>query len=281
LGLKMKIHARSQELVEQISNTPLAKGELAFWWHGQHSFVLKIADQILYIDPFLTKLEGRQVPPLLDPSEITNADFIFGSHAHAEHIDRPVWPTLAKASPGANFVVPELLREGLIDDLGIETSRFIGLDDGQTFTHDSLSITAIAAAHEFLDRDQATGQYPYLGFIIEAEGFCFYHAGDTCLYEGLIHKLRSWQFDVMCLPINGRDAQRFREGCIGNMTYQEAVDLAGTLQARIAVPTHYDMFAMNPGDPQAFSEYMQVKYPKVHPMICEYASMVHLHALSE
>ncbi len=270
------IHARGRELVELISNTKLPDNELAFWWLGQHSFVLKIAGKIFYIDPFLTEMKDRLVSPLFKPEDITNADLIFGSHDHGDHIDRPVWPALAAASPKAKFVVPQLLKDGLAGDLGVDVSRFIGMDDGQCFAYDDIRITAVAAAHELLDRDEATGQYPYLGFIIESANRCFYHAGDTCIYEGLMAKLRSWQFDVMCLPINGRDAERYSSGCIGNMTYQEAVDLAGALQARYAVPTHYDMFAMNPGDPDAFTRYLRVKYPGVQPLVCEYGKMVRL-----
>jgi len=269
----MKIHARGTELVQQINQTQTGDGELAFWWLGQHSFVLKIAGKVLYLDPFLTEMEGRQVPPLFAPGEVTNADLIFGSHDHADHIDRPVWPPLSEAS-GAKFVVPELLREGLIDDLGIEATRFIGLDDGQTIDCEGVRITAIAAAHEFLDRDNATGQYPYLGFVIEGGGQCVYHAGDTCIYDGLVTKLREWQFDLMMLPINGRDAVRLHDGCVGNMTYQEAVDLAGTLQTRCVVPTHYDMFKQNPGDVGGFVAYLNEKYPAVKPIVPGYAECV-------
>ena len=49
----------------------------------------------------------------------------------------------------------------------------------------------------------------------------------------------------MFLPINGRDAGRFRRNCLGNMTYQEAGDLAGELAPGWVVPCHYDMFAHN------------------------------------
>ena len=39
-----------------------------------------------------------------------------------------------------------------------------------------------------------------------------YHSGDTCIYEGMYSKLRNWnKIDVMFIPINGRDAKRYRE----------------------------------------------------------------------
>lgn len=270
----MGIVAKNEELIRRIDETTLSGGEMAFWWLGQHSFIFKIAGHILYIDAFLSDHPRRRVPPLLKPDQITNADYFLGSHDHTDHIDRAVWPVMAKASPQAVFVVPELLRESLSEDLNIPAGRFIGMDDGQTMDLGDLRISAIASAHEFLDRDDATGRYPYLGFIIEADGLTVYHAGDTCIYEGMITKLKQWKFDLMMLPINGRDAKRFRNNTIGNMTYQEAVDLAGTVGTRYVVPAHYDMFSNNPGDPEAFADYLGVKFPNVQAVVPGYGERV-------
>ena len=63
-------------------------------------------------------------------------------------------------------------------------------------------------------------------------------------------------------PINGRDAERLRDNCIGNMTYQEAADLVGVLKPGLAVPGHYDMFAFNGEDPRKFVDYVEIKYPE-------------------
>jgi len=256
------------QLIGDIYKARVGPGELAFWWLGQHSFVVKLGDAILYLDPFLSPLAGRTVPPLLAPHEVVNATLIFGSHDHADHIDRDVWPALAQASPRAKFVVPDLLLTNLAEALNIPAARFIGMDDQKTVTVGGVRITGVAAAHEFLDRDPATGRHPYLGFVIEANGCRVYHAGDTCKYEGLETALKRWlPFDVAFLPINGRDARRLRANCIGNMTYQEAVDLAGAIKPRLAVAAHFEMFKQNSEDPRNFQEYMNVKYPHLRPHI--------------
>ena len=89
-----------------------------------------------------------------------------------------------------------------------------------------------------------------------------YHAGDTLRYEGMLGTLQSFgPMDAALLPINGRDGMRLRRDCIGNMTFQEAVDLAGELKVRHVIPGHWDMFADNPGDPDAFEDYLDAKYP--------------------
>lgn len=247
------------------------EGQFAVWWLGQHSFVLKFGKTTIYIDPFLSAMPERQVPPLLKPEQVTNADAICGTHDHMDHIDREVWPALAEASPQAKFIVPGLVKEDLIETLKMDRDRFRGLDDGLSFEIGEVTISAIPAAHEFLDRDSKSGSYPYLGFVLEGDHSIAYHAGDTCVYEGLYHRLRQWpRYDLMLLPINGRDAERYRKNILGNMTYQEAADLAGSFRAGLVIPTHWDMFEFNPGDPQAFVEYMQVKYPDVPARIPEY-----------
>lgn len=266
----MKIHLKGQKLIDEVTQTKTGENEFAFWWLGQHSFIIKIAGQILYVDPFLSPIPGRLVPPLFAPEECVNANLIFGSHDHADHIDRPVWPALADASTEARFVVPELLRESLAEDLNIDLNRLIGMNDGEQFEFEGIRITAIAAAHELLDQDELTGCYPYLGFVIEAGEFVVYYAGDTCIYEGLITKLREWDFDLMLLPINGRDADKLRNDIVGNMTYQEAVDLAGVLNTRYVVPTHYDMFEGNLANSADFVDYLNIKFPNVEAIVPGY-----------
>jgi len=266
-----------KKLIADVDSCQLKPGELALWWLGQLGFIVKMGKTVAYLDAYLTPKSSRLVPPLLKPEQVANAAFICGTHDHGDHIDRSVWPALAAAAPTAKFVVPDLLREMLARELGIPLERFIGLDDGKTMVaaapassgqDGGLKISAVAAAHEFLDQDPASGRYPHLGYILEGNGCTLYHSGDCCIYEGLQTKLRRWRFDVVMLPINGRDAQRLSRNCIGNMTYQEAADLAGALQPRLTIPGHYDMFEGNLGDPAAFGDYMQVKYSKLKVHVC-------------
>ena len=148
-----------------------------------------------------------------------------------------------------------------------------GLNDGETYEQESLTITALKSKHESFDKT-AKGEYPYLGYIIQSGNLCLYHSGDTLLYEGMLTYLQSFDFTVTFLPINGRDAARFRAGCLGNMTFQEAVDLAGELKPKLVVPIHYDMFAGNCEDPHNFEDYLNIKYPGVDCWIGQPGTMV-------
>jgi L-ascorbate metabolism protein UlaG (beta-lactamase superfamily) len=258
-------------LIDDMNSCSLADGRMCLWWLGQLSYAVKIDGTMLYFDPYLTDEPRRAVPPLLKPSEVVNAHLVFGSHDHADHIDRPAWPAIAEASPRARFVVPELVLDDVARETGIPRERFVPMDDGRRVEIDGLIVTAIAAAHEFLDRDEKTGLYPYLGYVVEGGSRVVYHSGDTCLYLGLVNKLTRWErFDAMMIPINGRDARRLRAGIIGCMTYQEAADLAGLLSPRVTLPGHYDMFENNSLDPKLFIDYMHAKHPDEDVRLCEH-----------
>ncbi|HHX63385.1 MAG TPA: MBL fold metallo-hydrolase [Chloroflexi bacterium] len=254
----MKTH---QELLDEIARTQPGAGELTFWWLGQLSYVVKAGGRTLYFDPYLAPSPRRNTPPLLTPDEVTNADWVFGSHDHGDHIDPATIPGIAAASPNARFVCSRVARQKMLS-LGVPDERIVALDDGLSYEEDGLRISAIAALHEFFDRDEELG-YPYLSFIVETGGVTIYHSGDTLVYDGMLAKLSKWSFDVMFLPINGRDAERFARNIQGNMTFQEAVDMVGTLKPRLAVPGHYDMFTGNLANPKDFTRYMDVKYPDV------------------
>ena len=250
------------DLIRDIDTCRVPAGGCGLWWLGQHSFIVKLGETVVYLDAFLSPRKGRQVEPLLTPAQCGNADLFLGSHDHIDHIDRPSWPAMALASPQARFVVPELLRAGVTADLNLPANRVAGLDFGMSVKARDVTVTAIPAAHEFLDRDEATGLHPFLGFIVEGNGFRLYHSGDCCLYEGIHALLRSKPFDLFILPINGRDAPRLSTRCIGNMTFQEAADLAGDLRPGAVIPAHYEMFARNSANVQDFDDYVKVKYPR-------------------
>jgi len=263
-----------EALVQAIRSTVPGPGQAVLWWLGQHSFVVRIGTSTVYVDPYLTDSPKRRVRPLLAPEMITNADLIIGTHDHSDHIDRPVWPLLAKASPQAVFVVPGPLRPQLAAELGIPATRFAGLEDGKALDLAGVRLHGIPAAHELLEPDPVTGQFRFFGVVLEADGCAVYHAGDTCIYEGMQDRLRAFRLAAALLPINGRDAERLARNCIGNMTFQEAADLAGAIRPGLTICAHFDMFLGNLEDPRRFADYMRIKYPGLRALVPEYGTAI-------
>jgi L-ascorbate 6-phosphate lactonase len=256
-----EVALQGAELLSDVARTRTEPGRVAFWWLGQHSFIVKGGATLIYIDPYLSPSSARQTPPLLKPEEVTNADLVLCTHDHGDHIDPGAIPGIAAGSPEAKFVVPRPAVER-VRELEVSAERLLPLTDGETAEWRGVRVTAVKAKHERFDEVPGVG-FPFLGYVIELNGAIIYHSGDTIVYDGLVTALRRHRPSVAFLPINGRDAERLKGGCIGNMTYQEAVDLAGDVGVRWAIPAHYDMFVGNQEDPMKFARYLEVKFPEI------------------
>lgn len=247
------------DLLASIESTVTPPGTLAFWWCGQQTFIVKAGETWIFVDPYLADNPHRTKPPMLTPAECARFDLIVCTHDHSDHIDPTALPGIAAASR-ARFVAPRALRERLLS-LDVPADRFVGLNAGETVTLAGVELTGVAAAHEFLDVTP-DGLHPYLGYVLRANGVSLYHAGDCCWWEGLQSTLRGLlPLDVACVPINGRDAERYRRGCIGNFSFAEAADLVCPLPVGLAVPSHFEMFTGNSEDPRRFTDYVDAKYP--------------------
>ena len=256
------------ELLCKVMDCPAPEGTAVLWWLGQMGLLIRMGDTLLCVDCFAAEMAERQTPPPVPAEEMAGITAFLGTHNHIDHIDHPAWRVWARQCPEALFVFPRLHRQEVLSD-GVPEACCRGLNDGESCRIGGVTVHAVAAAHEFLNQDPETGLYPCLQYIVEGNGLRIYHAGDTLRYEGMMPKLQSFgPFDAALLPINGRDGRRYRENCIGNMTFQEAADLAGELRVRTVIPGHWDMFAGNTGDPEAFADYLDAKYPgQVKPVI--------------
>ena len=247
--------------MQNVRDMKAPDGTAVIWWLGQMGLLIKMGELTLCMDYYASDSPKRQIPPPVPAEEMTGIDVFLGTHNHLDHIDHAAWKAWAKQCPDAVFVFPAAHLESVLND-GVPKENCRCFNDGESCRIGSVTVRAIAAAHEFLARDPVTGQYPSLQYIIEGNGLRIYHAGDTLRYDGMLAKIRSFgPVDAALVPINGRDAKRYKRNCIGNMTFQEAVDLTGELRPRCVIPGHWDMFKDNPGDPDAFADYLDAKYP--------------------
>lgn len=230
-------------------------------WLGQMGLLVKIGETAICIDYYASPDENRQTPPPIPAEKLEGIHAFLGTHDHLDHIDHGSWKIWAKTDRSAKFVFPRKQIESVRAD-EIDDEQMLPLNDGESVQVGEITIHAIAAAHEFLDRDPETGLYPHLQYLIEGNGVRIHHAGDTLRYEGMLDKVKAFgPIHASLLPINGRDAVRYRRNCIGNMTYQEAADFAAESGTLMVIPGHWDMFADNSADPYAFEDYLDAKYP--------------------
>lgn len=251
------------ELLREIHTAAPPPGTGVFWWLGQLSIVVKAGGAVIYLDPFFDPWDRRQTPPPIRLEDPVFADLVTVSHGHADHLSPASLRSFVSHSPHTRFIAPRALAGRMMQEGGVPQERLISVNAGETVEVGSIRVTALKSKHEFFDEDPALG-FPYLGYVVQIGGVTFYHSGDTINYEGLLTSLRQWpRLDAVFIPINGRDAERYLRGTIGNMTFQEATELAGELKVGLAVPAHYDMFVGNQEDPQKFVRFLKAKYPSV------------------
>ncbi len=251
---------RDQVLVDDVLAFPAEPSAFRCWWLGQSGFLLAWRGHRFLLDPYLsdslTRKYARTDKPhvrcserVVDPDLLDFVDLATATHLHTDHLDGDTLRPLLAGNPGMTLLIPEAIREEAVLRLACPPDFPTGMDAGQTldFPALSLSVSAVPAAHELLDRD-ARGRHLYLGFVLRFGPFSIYHSGDTVRFDGMEDILRPFDLDVAFLPINGRDPAR---RVAGNLFPDEAVRLARDIGARSVVPCHYDMFAFNTADPQA------------------------------
>ncbi len=248
------------KLIKIIHETETSYGTVALWWLGQMGLLVKMGDSVLCIDYYCSQNDARRTPVPVLAEKLEGIDAFLGTHDHADHIDHASWRIWARNLPEAMFIFPRMHINKILED-GVNAQNARGLNDGESIKMNGVIVHAVAAAHEFLDKDEKSGLYPCLQYIIEGNGVRLHHGGDTLRYEGMLTTIKSFgRIDVSLLPINGRDGKRYRNDCIGNMTYQEAADFAAESGTHTVIPGHWDMFADNSADPYAFKDYLDAKY---------------------
>jgi L-ascorbate metabolism protein UlaG (beta-lactamase superfamily) len=259
-------YREGKSLLKQIETTAVPPKAVAIWHLGQESVIVKGGGITIYVDPYLSDscnasgTSPRKFAAPLQPAEVTNADYIFITHDHRDHLDPWTLKDVAAASPQAKFVCPVPCVSQLAE-LGIERGRIHGVNAGRPEAFDGLAVTPIAGKHEEYVQDEA-GNHAFLGYVLQLNGVKVYHAGDTVGFQALADELKPLGVEVAMMPINGRDFVRFGQGLIGNMDFREAIELGRAIDADLLVPLHYDLFERNTENPAYFVDYLHAKYPE-------------------
>ena len=238
-------------IIKDMKNTHLSPSQCGIWYLGQEGFLFKYKEDFMLVDPYLSSyvdencselVEWRRMyQPPISAEELDFVSLVLCTHAHYDHADPYTLGAIAKASEKTKFVFPMPMKS-VISEYGVDEARVIWARAGEKILLGDTKITPIPSAHEELHRDE-NGDYEELGYIIENPAGRFFHAGDMCPYEGLLDHLTD--IDVAFLPINGRDDKRRSLDIIGNFTVCEAIEIAKECRARMIVPMHYDLYAVN------------------------------------
>lgn len=193
---------------------------------GHACFLLDDGQHKLLTDPFLT---GNPLAAV--PADQVEADFIFVTHGHGDHVGDAV--AIAKRT-GAPVCCTADLGSAVFTPAGVETIQ--GNLGGQ--------IKLPFGSFKFTPAIHGSGVPGCLscGFLFEVGGRKIYHAGDTSLTCDLT-LLAPEHIDVALLPI----------GDVYTMGPEDALRAAEMIAPQMVVPMHYDTMPPIRQDAQAFA----------------------------
>ena len=239
--------------LDRLREIPTGRGRVPIVWLGQAGFAMRSSTATLLIDPFLSPHEARRYESLQPPAATTGVDLVLCTHEHLDHFDPDGAPLIARASPGASFVVPAPIVD-IVTEAGIPSERVLGVQPGEAHELHGITIRPVPARHGVTMEDAYSfgeelsgGLIRFVGYVLEIDGVRIYHAGDTIHYVGMETTLAAHRLHVALLPINGRHAEREARDIIGNLNEHEAAWLADAVGAETLVPMHHDLFIRNLG----------------------------------
>ena len=260
-------------LIEQVATTRPPEDGLTLWWLGQSGYLMRWRELTVLVDPYLSdhlaakyagteKPHDRLMPAPFAPEDLAFADLILATHKHSDHLDPGSLGALLESSPNALLILPAAIADYAADELGVPDERMVPICDGEMFEKDDLRVHAVPAAHEQLEVDDQ-GQHLCLSYVIDAAPVRVVFAGDTIPWLGQSQRFATFEPQLACLPINGRDARRQALGTPGNLTIAEAARLAVEMGVETVVPNHYGMFGFNTADPDLFVQHCDEHFPKL------------------
>ena len=230
-------------LAQRVAARSVTPGHLSAWWLGGSGFIFKAASgQEVWIDPYLSNAAceifglKRAFEAPITVAE-ASPDLIIATHFHEDHLDPGSIPALAKARPGAKFLMPPSSMARALS-WGVSRAQIIPLSHGQSERVGDTTVTAVLARHPV---EIAGWEVPdAMGIMLEIDGVRIFHTGDT-EYDNRQRKLKNQPFAFATFCINGSG---------GNMNAHEAALLAWQLDVKMVAPHHHILWDKETVDPE-------------------------------
>lgn len=175
--------------------------------NAQSSVRITDGKKVIYVDPYLIL------------KEVNDADYIFITHEHYDHLSLEDIKKVIKEN--TILIIPESCYSKIeAFDLGIE---IIQVKPNNKYSLLDINFQTVAAYNT--NKLYHPESNEWVGYVIELDGKKYFITGDTDINK----ENKQVKCDVLLLPVGGTYT----------MDYKEAATLANLIKPKLAIPTHY------------------------------------------
>ena len=176
------------------------------------------------------------IDPLDIEDERFDADYIFVTHDHYDHMSIPDIRKIVNDK--TIIVLPDSMKYKVIDN--VSYGEIKGIVSGKTYELSDFSFETIPAYNKVKPfHPKRSG---WVGYILIIDGKRIYIAGDT----DATREAENVICDIALVPIGGKFT----------MNYKEAAGLINKVKPKIVIPTHYGSLVGNKSDGDEFSKFV-------------------------
>ena len=242
---------------------------VAVWYLGCNGFVLKASDgTTVFVDPYLGTGDPprtvRMIPVPFDPDDVREADAIFGTHEHTDHVDGESQAPIL-AGTNADYYTTDsghdvVREEGWLRNYAVTDEQLHEVEEGDTVEVGSFDVHVEPA-------NDPDAVHP-VSLVFEHDAGTFFHGGDA--RPGAFEPVgEAYDIDLGALAF----------GTVGNIDDKETgepvrtrwyndenqiIEAANELQLDRLVPSHWDMWKGMTTEPTVLHNHAaSFEYPRV------------------
>lgn len=284
-------------LNEEIEKTEVQSGTVSMWWLGCTGIWIKSSENTNVLCDLwcgtgkrshgngkmkeghqMMRMSGcenmqpnlRTQPFVIDPFAVKDVSALVVTHIHSDHLDIHTAAAVHQNCPNARFIGPKevvntwlawgipkekttIVRPG--DRVKINDIEIVALeafDRTALITCEDPSVTLRGSMPQ--DMDEIAVNY-----LFETSGGNIYHAGDSHYSNRFAKHGNEYEIDV-CLGAYGENPR----GITDKITSVDMLRMAESLNAKVVIPVHYDIWANFMADPKEITEIWKLKKDRLN-----------------